>query len=78
MNDTTTIAVVAICVIGVLALVAILSRGKSISNWYKHENPRTSGKSRHCSTGGDTTDDVNRNVVDFKADIDCDKRKRRG
>lgn len=77
MNDSTTIAIVAICVIGLLALVAILSRGKSISNWYKHENHRTSGKSRHCSTGGDTIDDVNRNVVDFQTDIDL-KRKRRG
>ncbi len=71
-------AVTIVCIVGILGLVLVLSRGKTISNWIKHENHRTSGCSSHDSANDDSPDMSSRDVVDFKAkvDLDCDKRKR--
>ena len=73
-------AVTIVCIVGILGLVLVLSRGKTISNWYKHENHKTTGGSSHDSTSDDSLDMHDQHVVDFKTnlDIDCDKRKNRG
>jgi len=65
-----------VCVVGILGLVLVLSRGKTTSNWYKHENHRTSGVDSHDAPDSSSPDMSSPHVVDIRTKVNDAKRKR--
>lgn len=67
-----------VCAFIVIAIMALSLRGSTISNWYKNECHKTSGKSSHSTDHSDSPDMHDKHIVDFKTDVDARSRRKRG